>query len=90
MIEEKFISLLLETAEYYKAKEDYQESAKWLKKGLLYEPLHRELNYRLIESLLLSSEHRLAAKYYDIYKRGLLKELKEEPDIAFKKILLKN
>ena len=28
---------------------------------------------------------RLAAKYYDIYKRGLLKELKEEPDIAFKK-----
>ena len=46
--------LLLGIAECYKKTGNYQTAVQWLEKGLLYEPLHRELNYRLVETLLLT------------------------------------
>ena len=87
LLEEQFMELLLGTARYYKETEDYQKAVKWLKAGLKHAPLHRELNYRLIETLLLSNEHMQAMKYYGLYRSGLLKKLRTEPDEAFKKLL---
>lgn len=87
LLEEKFIGLLLDLAKYYKGEGNNHESAKWLKAGLMHEPLHRELNYRLMEALLLTNERILAEKYFDLYRNGLMKKMKLEPDDAFKKLL---
>ncbi len=84
---EQFIGLLLEMAEYYKQAQNYPKALKWLKTGMLHEPLHRELNYRLIEVLLLTHERALATKHYDLYRNGLAKKLGQEPDASFKKLL---
>jgi two-component system LytT family response regulator len=87
LLEEKLIRLLLGIARYYNSTGNLQKSAVWLKAGLPYAPFHRELNYRLIETLLLSNEQMQAFKYYDLYRSGLLKKLKTEPDAIFKKLL---
>ncbi len=87
LLEEQFVELLLGIARYYKGAGDYQKTAKWLKAGLQHTPFHRELNYALIEALLLSNERMHALKYFEIYRNGLLKKLKTEPDAAFKKLL---
>lgn len=87
LLEEKFIWLLLEIARFYMNTGSYQRAVKWLKEGLLHEPLHRELNYRLIEALQLADEQIMAARYYELYRRGLIKRLKLEPDTEFKKLL---
>jgi len=87
LLEEQFIGLLLAIAEHYKEAKMYPEVLKWLKKGLIHEPLHRELNYRLIEALLITHELIMASKYYDLYRNGILKSLNQEPDAAFKNLL---
>ncbi|MDP4092399.1 MAG: response regulator [Bacillota bacterium] len=89
MLEEQFILLMLELARYHRSISNYQKALEWLKKGFLYEPLHRELNYRLIETLLLINERSIAIKYYELYKDSLAKKLKTEPDAAFKQLLEK-
>ena len=88
MMAEQFITLLLEISEYYKKAGNYQKAFKWLELGLPREPLHRELNYRLIEVLLLANERILASKYYKLYRNGLLKNLGQEPDEALRKLML--
>ena len=87
LLEEKFIELLLKMTEYYKRIKNYSKVEKWLKEGLFYEPLHRELNYRLIEVLLHAHERALAAKHYNLYCTGLYKKFGLEPDAAFKKLI---
>jgi two-component SAPR family response regulator len=87
LLEEQFLRLLLAIAKYYKTLGDCRKAVQWLEKGLLYEPLHRELNYRMIEILLLTHEQILAMKYYELYRNGLMKKLKLEPDEGFKKLL---
>lgn len=86
-LEEQFICLLLEVAQYYKGTGNYQKAVKWLKAGLAHEPLHRELNYRLIEVLLLLEEQIAAENYYDIYRNELRKKLKQEPAEEFRKLV---
>lgn len=87
-LEEQWVGLLLKISKYYKSTGNYPDALKWLKNGLLQEPLHRELNYQLIEILLMTYEHALAAKHYDLYKKGLLEKYGQSPDNAFK-ILMK-
>lgn len=87
LLEEQYIALLLGIAGYYKAAGDCKKASKWLEAGLLREPLHRELNYRLVEVLLLANERMLASKHYELYRNGLRKRLSEEPDEAFNKLL---
>lgn len=87
LLEEQFICLLLGIAEFYRDTGNYQKVTKCLKAGLLHEPLHRELNFRLIQVLLLTNERLLAARYYDIYRNDLKKKLKQEPDDAFKRLM---
>jgi len=87
LLEEQFIRLLLEIAEYYKGTGNYRKGIDWLKAGLMREPLHRELNYRLAEILLLANERMLAVKYYELYSKELKKKLKQQPDDAFRKLL---
>lgn len=86
ILETQYIQLVLRIAEYYKKLGNYQRAAQWLETGLLHEPLHRELNYRLVEVLLMSHERTMAAKYYGLYRNGLMKRLKTEPDDALKKL----
>ncbi len=86
LLEEEFIRLLLEMSRYYTETGDNQKAVKWLKSGLQKQPLHRELNYRLIEALLLTNERMLAVKYYEIYRNGLKKKLKIEADDEFRKL----
>ena len=88
LLVEQFIELLIRIAGYYKDEGDYKKSIMWLKEGLLHEPLHRELNYCLIEALILTHERVLAGRHYDIYRTDLEKSLGIEPDLDFKKLLL--
>lgn len=86
LLEEQFIGLVLDISDYYAGTKMYPEAIKWLKKGLAHEPLHRELNYRLIEALWMSHEYAMAKKHYDLYCNGLARKLRQEPDAAFKKL----
>lgn len=86
-LEEDYIRLLLAISNYYRNIEDYQNTAKWLKAGLQQEPLHRELNFRLIEVLLLSKERVIAMKYFENYSNGLKRKLGMEPDEAFQRLI---
>lgn len=86
-LEEQYTGLLLEVACHYRDNGDYRQAAGWLKAGLSHAPLHRELNYRLIEALLLANERMLAVQYFELYQAGLLKRLGVKPDEAFLKLL---
>ncbi|MDQ7094671.1 response regulator [Desulfosporosinus sp. PR] len=87
ILEEQYIRLLLDLASCYQKAGNYQRAVQWLEKGLLYEPLHRELNYRLVEVLLLAHNRAVAVKYYELYRQGLMKRLGTEPDEEFRKLL---
>lgn len=87
LLEEQFIDLLLGMVEYYQSTDNYEKAAKWLKAGLLTEPLHREMNYRLIEVLMLTNERAMAVRYYNAYRNGLRNKLNQEPDEAFDNLL---
>lgn len=87
LLEEQFIELLLLISKYYKGNAEYPKAINWLKAGLQHEPLHRELNYRLVEILLLTHEQILASKHYDLYRNGLAKKLGLEPDEGFRKLM---
>jgi LuxR family maltose regulon positive regulatory protein len=86
MLKDQYISLLLQITDYYNSCSKYKKVVEWTKTGLLHEPLHRELNFRLIEALLLSNDRISALKYHDIYRNGLRKRFKLEPDDAFKRL----
>lgn len=88
MLKDQYISLLLKLSGYYKAVCKHEKTVEWMKAGLIHEPLHREMNYRLAEALLLNNDHIAAVSYFDIYRNGLRKKLKHEPDDAFKKLML--
>ena len=87
ILETQYIQLVLRIAEYYKKLGNYQRAVQWLETGLLHEPLHREMNYRLVEALLMGHERTMAVKYYGLYRNGFMKRLKTEPDDAFQKLL---
>ncbi len=87
LLEEQFIMLILEVAHYYMETGNYRSCMQWLRTGLLHVPLHRELNYRLVDTLLRMNERLLATKHYELYRNGLMKVLRVEPDNEFKKIL---
>lgn len=87
MLEEQYIRLLFGIAGCHRKAGNYQAAVQWLEKGLLHEPLHRELNYRLVEVLMLNHNRAMAAKYYALYRNGLIKKFKTEPDAAFQKLL---
>jgi two-component SAPR family response regulator len=86
LLAETYITLLLKIAGYFKNTGDLKKAAYWLQTGLLHEPLHREMNLRLIEILLLMNEHAAADKYYRQYRTVLQKKLGREPDAAFTKL----
>ncbi|HEX3047280.1 MAG TPA: response regulator [Bacillota bacterium] len=87
MLKEQFIMLVMQIAEYYIALGALPKAITWLKQGLIQEPLSREINYRLMEALLLANERIGAGKYYDIYRNELKRKLKQEPDDGFKKLM---
>ncbi len=87
MLKERFILLLLQISEYYRKNGEPQKDIFWLKQGLLREPLHREVNYRLIEALLLMDDRVSARKYYEMYQNDLKRKLKHSPDHGFLKLI---
>jgi len=87
MLKEKYIQLLLDMSEYYKFAGKQNRAAELLKTGLVHEPLHTDLNYRLVETLMVLKKRIAAVKYYDAYRRELKKELGLEPDVKLKKLM---
>lgn len=87
MLKDQFIRLLIEIVKYYKTAVNHQKAVEWMKQGLIHEPLHRELNYKLIETLVLTNDLISANRYYDIYRNELGRKLRQEPDDSFKKLL---
>ena len=85
---EHFIELLIRIAGFYRDENEYKKSIIWLKEGLIHEPLHRELNYCLIEALILTHERVLAGRHYEIYRTELAKNMGIEPDEDLRKLLL--
>ncbi len=86
-LEEEYLGLVSRIAEYYKQGKDFHTVSKWTKVGLQQEPLHRDLNYRLIEAQIASEEPVLAQKYYENYKSMLYKKLGIEPDNEIKSLV---
>lgn len=82
-LQTEYIRLLIQISGYYKDAGDYTEAVRWLEAGLPHEPLHRELNYCLMAALLACHERAAAAEYYELYRNGLLKKAKREPDEDF-------
>ena len=87
LFREKYIQLLIKMADYYETVGNHQKLIEILKAGLTCEPLHSTLNYRLIEALLAVKDSIAAAKYCDIYRRGLKNELGLEPEAKFRKLM---
>lgn len=87
LFREKYIRLIIKMADYYNTAGNYSRLVELLKTGLTHEPLHSILNYRLIETLLLLNDRIGAAKYYEIYRRGINNELGLEPDARFRKLM---
>ena len=87
MLKEQFIHLLLGIARYHKNASNHPKTAEWIKQGLIHEPLHRELNYELIEVLVGSKDLIAANRYYKIYRNELKRKLRQEPDDSFMKLL---
>ncbi|HYE82793.1 MAG TPA: response regulator [Clostridia bacterium] len=87
MLKDQYIRLLLGMAGYFKAAGRHEKSIAWMKAGLTHEPLHKEMNYRLIEALLLCDDRISALRYYNIYRKGLRKKLGQEPDEAFRALV---
>jgi two-component SAPR family response regulator len=87
MMRERFIMLVLKIAEFYQTTGDLKKSIAWLKQGLSHEPLHREINYRLIRTLLLNNDRLSAGQYYEIYQSDLKRKLNQEPDQEFTELL---
>lgn len=85
-LENLYYNIILKISEYYKGNENYKNAAKWIKAGLKMEALHRELNYKLFEILLLDDDRIMALKYYNLYKKGLKKNHGQEPDKAIVKL----
>lgn len=88
LIKEKYVQLLLDMAEYYKSTGKHGQVVELLKTGLGHDPLHTDLNYSLIKSLMVLKKRTAAIKYYDAYRRGVKNELGIEPDAELKKIML--
>ncbi len=86
ILEEQFIQMLLRMAQFYEAAGEASKAEGWLKKGLMMEPLHREMNYSLIGLLLQSNETAMAKRYYEIYCDGLKTKFGHEPDAAFREL----
>lgn len=87
ILKDQYIGLLLELAGFYKKAGRTVKAVEWMKTGLMHEPLHRELNYRLIEALLSNNDRLSARRYYDIYRSGLRKKMKQEPDDSFIRLI---
>ena len=87
LVKEKYIQLLLNMADYYKSTGKHSKAVEILKTGLRHEPLHTDLNYRLVETLLAMHEPVAASKYYGAYRRALKNELGFEPERKFKKLM---
>ncbi|KJS13866.1 MAG: hypothetical protein VR67_01995 [Peptococcaceae bacterium BRH_c8a] len=86
-LKEKYVQLVLDMAEYYKAVGEQDRAAELLKTGLKHEPLHTDLNYRLVETLMVAKKRIAAVKYYNAYRRELKNELGLEPDVKLRKLM---
>lgn len=87
LVKEKYIQALLKMADYYKAAGKPGKAVEVLKTGLRHEPLHTDLNFRLVETLLALHDHVAASKYFGAYRRALKNELGLEPEAKFKKLI---
>lgn len=87
MLKDQFFSILFRLSDYYKNLRMHSKIIECMKMGLAHENLHREMNYRLIAALLSTNDRISANQYYDIYRNGLMKKLKQKPDEDFKKLL---
>lgn len=86
-LEERYIGLLLEIADRRNRAGDHKSAARWLETGLLYVPLHRDLNFAIVRTHLLSHNRATAAKYFEIYRDGLMKKFRMSPDPEFCKLM---
>ncbi len=87
MVKDQLIRLLLNLTDYYKTAGDAAKIVTWMKQGLIHEPLHRELNYRLLEALVAVNDLIAAGRYYDIYRSELARKLGRKPDDSFRELL---
>lgn len=87
LLKDMYMRLLLRLVEHCRAGGRQEQAVGWLMTGLSHEPLHRELNYRLIEALMGNHDRLAAERYYELYRNGLRNKLQQEPDSLFRKLL---
>ena len=87
MLKELYIGLLFRLEEYYRSVNRPDKTIEWMKAGLIKEPLHKELNYRLIKELMATGGRISAAQYYKLYENGYKMTFKQEVDPDFKMLL---
>jgi two-component SAPR family response regulator len=88
-LKEKYIDIVLKTADYYRAAGKFGEAIDLLKTSRRYEPLHNEIYYWLIETFLFAQDKLSAVKYYNTYKNCLEKEFGLEPDEKINNLMRK-
>ncbi|MDP4093647.1 MAG: response regulator [Bacillota bacterium] len=85
-LKDLYIGLVLKLTDYYKSRNRYEKVVEWMKKGLVHDPLHTELNFRLMESLIHTGDRISAMQYYEIYENSFRAKLKQEPDVCFRRL----
>lgn len=86
-LKEKYLGLVLAIANYERSMDRPERAVSWLEKGLLQEPLHRGLNYALIECFLQLNDRAAAQSYYVLYQSGLRRKFGEDPDDGLQNLL---
>ncbi len=87
LLKEKYIQLILHMTDHFTSTGKYKQVIEILIAGLKHEPMHTEMNYRLIRTFLEIKDRVSAIKYYNIYQRNLERELGIEPDEIFNKLI---
>ncbi|MEA5024113.1 Chemotaxis response regulator protein-glutamate methylesterase [bioreactor metagenome] len=85
-LESGFISALLETAEYYREKQGYEQAEKMYKRALEIDPFNEEICGHIIQICLKMGKKSEALRLYLQMEKFLMEELGEKPQDKLKKL----
>lgn len=84
---EKYSRLVLAATEYYLGRNAKQQAAEILMAALVFDPLNKQLNHKLLELLRGEKDRVSLIKHYNLYRDRLRAEYGEEPDEEIKKLI---
>lgn len=80
VLEDATLQLIHQLAGYYGNAGRENQAVMWLRRGLMKNDTHRDLNYALLKLFIGMNDRVAAQKHYDEYKYKILEEYGLEPD----------